>query len=195
MSAEWVTALATFGTFIVITASATAALVQLRHMRGSNQIAAFNELREAIETAEFRAAYLFTVHELPKRLTDPREYPKLAVSPLTGEYEPVRSLANLFESFGTLVKHGVIDKKIACDTWSFIILGSWRSVAPLVAYHREALKTPGIWENFEYLAVLSEDYLRARTSSYPVGVRRMPPDTTLRDALKKNATTSSSTDI
>jgi hypothetical protein len=55
MSAEWVTAIGTIGTFVVIAASAVAALVQLRHMRGSNQIAALNELRETMESESFQS--------------------------------------------------------------------------------------------------------------------------------------------
>ena len=44
MSLELVNTLATLGTFLVIGATATAAIIQLRHMRGSNQIVALNEL-------------------------------------------------------------------------------------------------------------------------------------------------------
>ena len=47
MSTELVNTFATLGTFVVIAATAIAAIVQLRHMRGSNQIVALNELREA----------------------------------------------------------------------------------------------------------------------------------------------------
>ena len=36
-----------------------------------------------------------------------------------------------------------------------------------------SLAQPAIWENFEYLAVLSEDWIRQNTSTYPKGVRRM----------------------
>ena len=56
MSRELVNTFATLGTFVVIAATAIAAIVQLRHMRGSNQIVALNELREARETPEFQAA-------------------------------------------------------------------------------------------------------------------------------------------
>jgi hypothetical protein len=48
MSAEWVTAIATSVTALVIASSAAAALFQLRHMRGSNQIVALTELRETL---------------------------------------------------------------------------------------------------------------------------------------------------
>ena len=70
MSAEWVTAIATAGTFVVIAASAIAALVQLRHMRGSNQIVALTECRETVESPDFREAQRFVSYELPKRLQD-----------------------------------------------------------------------------------------------------------------------------
>ena len=71
MSAEWFTAIGTLGTFVVITVSAIAALMQLRHMRGSNQIIALNELRETMESPAFRAAQNFIARELPQRLQDP----------------------------------------------------------------------------------------------------------------------------
>jgi len=59
MSLELFNILARLGTFIVIAATAIAAIVQLRHMRSSNQIAAINELRETIETPEFQVAQQF----------------------------------------------------------------------------------------------------------------------------------------
>ena len=46
MSLELANTLATLGTFVVIAATAIAAILQLRHARTSNQIAALNELRE-----------------------------------------------------------------------------------------------------------------------------------------------------
>jgi hypothetical protein len=33
---------------------------------------------------------------------------------------------------------------------------------------------PGIWENFEYLAVLSQEFMDRYPTSYPAGMRRMP---------------------
>jgi hypothetical protein len=71
MSLELWNTFATFGTFLVISATAIAAIAQLRHARGSNQIAAINELRETGERAEFRAAQHFVVTQLPEKLHDP----------------------------------------------------------------------------------------------------------------------------
>ncbi len=56
MTAEWLTAAGTLGTFIVIAVSAVAAFIQLRHVRGGNQIMALSEVRKQMESPEFRRA-------------------------------------------------------------------------------------------------------------------------------------------
>lgn len=62
MSLELLNTLATSGTFFVIAATAIAAVIQLRHTRGSNQMAAFNEFQERRESSMFLSAqhFLFT---------------------------------------------------------------------------------------------------------------------------------------
>jgi len=59
MSLEAWSTVASVGTLFVIAATAFAALVQLRHARSSNQIAAVTEMRETIESERFRAARRF----------------------------------------------------------------------------------------------------------------------------------------
>jgi len=71
MSLELVNTFATLGTFLVIGATAVAAIIQLRHARSSNQIATLNELRETSISEELRAALHFVHTELPVKLRDP----------------------------------------------------------------------------------------------------------------------------
>ncbi|MBV8282486.1 MAG: hypothetical protein JO347_10555, partial [Candidatus Eremiobacteraeota bacterium] len=49
MSLELWSTIAAVGTFVVITATAIAAVIQLRHMRSSNQITILNDFRIATE--------------------------------------------------------------------------------------------------------------------------------------------------
>lgn len=179
MTAEWVTAYATLGTFIVIAASALAALMQLRHMRGSNQIIALTECRETLESPEFRAAQNFVSYELPKRLADPVERERSTSLPFSGEYQAIGTVANFFESMGLFVKSGIIDKDIACDFWAFVVARNWRALAPVTTYVRNRLQTDALWENFEYMAVLADEYAERHPSSFPPGTRRMPIDDSL----------------
>jgi len=67
MSLELINTFVTFGTFVVIAATAIAAIVQLRHARSSNHIAALNELRETTEVPDFQAALYFVQGELSAR--------------------------------------------------------------------------------------------------------------------------------
>jgi hypothetical protein len=184
MSAEWVTAIASAGTFVVIAASAIAALIQLRHMRGGNQIVALTECRETLESPEFRDAQRFVSFELPKRLQSDDECRKVARLPFSDEYQAIGTVANFFESMGLFVKMGIIDRHIACDFWSEVVLRNWKALAPVAAYVRSELGQEALWENFEYMAVLSERYQRDHPTSYPNGHPHMPVDTSLIDRAK-----------
>jgi hypothetical protein len=183
MSAEWVTAIAAVGTFVVILGSAVAALVQLRHMRGSNQIIALTECRETLESADFRAAQNFVSYELPKRLQDPDESRKIVTVPFVNEYQAIGTVANFFESMGLFVKSGIIDRQIACDFWCFVVLRNWRALAPVILYAR-TVTTPALWENFEYMAALAAAFEAEHATTYPRGLRRMPEDRSLIDLFE-----------
>jgi len=175
MSPEWVTAIATAGTFIVIAASAIAALMQLRHMRTGNQISAYNECRETMEGAEFREALAFIRNEIQERLADPETVAAIVNSALRNEYSGIRLVANLFESMGLFVRTGMMDEHIACELWSGIVLSTWNSLRLLTAELRKRYGG-GVWKNFEYMAALSEDFLARYPdgSAYPSGMHRMP---------------------
>jgi hypothetical protein len=178
LSAEWVTAIATVGTFLVIAASAGAALFQLRHMRSGNQIQAYNQCRETMESVEFRSALDFIFNELPGRLHDPGLVEAVRHG-LPGEMGKVRLVGNLIESMGLFVRRGLMDERIACELWSSVVLRTWNALSPLTALER-CVVDPAIWENFEYMAALSRDYIASHPqAAFPPGLRRMPPDLSL----------------
>lgn len=175
MSAEWVTAAGTVGTFAVIAASAIAALMQLRHLRSGNQIAVYEECRSTMDAPEFRKTLDFIRSELPARLKAPGEAQRILDESFSGDLMGVRMVANLFESMGLFVKNGLMDRNIACELWSSMILQTWEAMEPLIAESRHRLD-PAVWINFEYLAVLSKRYNeRFPGGEYPRGVERLLP--------------------
>lgn len=188
MSAEWVTAIATAGTFVVIAASAVAALFQLRHMRSSNQIVALTECRETLESPEFREAQRFVSFELPKRLADPAERTRIAQpqSQFEGEYQAIDTVANFFESMGMFVRERIIDPSLACELWSYVVLRNWHALVPIVTYVRDDLHEPSVWENFEYLAWLSERHINRRHKKGNAALERarLPADRSFIEAVK-----------
>lgn len=187
MPLELVNTLATIGTLLVIAATAIAALIQLRHMRGSNQIVALTECRETLESPAFREAQRFVSCDLPERLHDQNEALRIAQpqSQFLDEYQAIDTVANFFENLGVFVKNGIIDERIACDVWAHVILRNWNTLVPIVTFVREDLRQPAIWENFEYLAVLAERFAREHEGgTYPKTVPRMPEDRSFANVVK-----------
>ena len=178
MSLELWNTFATFGTFVVIAATAIAALVQLRHARGSNQIVALNELQDASHTPQYEAAEHVVRTELEHKLKEPefryQARHRAARTPESRAFmAKLQTVGNFYENMGLLVKSGLVDKALAMDTWSGQVPGDWERMAPYVAMLRRELGD-ALWENFEYLTVLAEDWIAAHPKgAYPAGVRRI----------------------
>jgi hypothetical protein len=172
---EWLTAVASLLTLLVVAASAVAALIQLRHMRGGNQITALNEIRETFESEKFRTAILYVYRELPPLYADPAVRAELVAVPLPAEYEQARTVANFFENVGLFAKRGVLDRSFTADMWGDIILTAWLRLSPMITNRRIATKTPALWDNFEFIAVICKQFKDAHPDgAYPKGVERMP---------------------
>jgi hypothetical protein len=193
MSLELVNTLATFGTFLVIAATAIAALVQLRHARSGNQIEALAELREELGNPEMQSAARFVRHGLTEKVKDPAfRYQCGNRDALSAEnqllWNQMTRVANYYEGIGVLVKGGLADRNLVLDSWSGTILLSWNLLVPVIAIVRQSLTDSSIWENFEYVAVLSEDWETAHPrGTYPAGVRRMILDYPWLEADKQYA--------
>jgi hypothetical protein len=178
MSLELVNTFATLATFVVIAATAIAAIVQLRHARRSNQIAALNELRASFATAELMDAESFVLRELPEKLKDPAfRHQADVVSARTGEVRALilkaLEVGNFYESMGVFVKNGLVDRALVLQGYDDVVINAWDSLAPALAIFRRR-RGNGLWENFEYLTVLAQDWKAAHPNgTYPAGARRI----------------------
>ncbi len=184
MSLELLNALASLLTVCIIAATAIAALAQLRHLRAGNQINAMLAIGEELSSKAFTDAIAVVQHKLPLVEDDP-EYRAYNArmdrnqqqDPIP-EYEAVREamnvIGNAYEELGILVKQGIVDKDIFLDRYSWVISRYWKLMVKSLVDARSATGQAAIWENYEYLAVLSEDWMREHPSLYPPGIRRMP---------------------
>lgn len=191
MSFELINSLATCGTFLVIAATAIVAIIQLRHVRSNNQIAALNELCEPILSTDFVGAWIIG-KTLAAKLRDPEfRYEMAERSARTDENRPligqIYLLGNIYENMGLLVHSGLVDRRLVLKMWASSVVADWEIVAPATAILR---RTAGadLWENFEYLAVLSQDWLAAHPKgSYPAAMRRIELKDEWLDADQKHA--------
>ena len=177
----------TFGTLLtvaIIAATAVAAIVQLRHLRAGNQINSMLSISNQFNDKAFRDADLIVRQEVASALDDPlyRSY-TLALArneappTVPANYVEIRSavvlVANTYEELGILVKNGIIDENIFLDRYCWYIARTWRSLENAVGFTRAAVGNNAIWENFEYLTALSQDWMVKHPSTYPAGVRRL----------------------
>jgi hypothetical protein len=178
MSLELINTFATLGTFLVIAATAGAALVQLRHARSGNLIEALAEMRQELASAEMTAALSFVRFDLSERLKDPAfRYQMTNLANLTENNKLARiyisRVANYYEGLGALVKSELAEKRFVLDS-SLTTLGAlviWNQISPVIAMFR--LSEPSAYENFEYLIVLAQDWkAKHPNGTYPAGVRR-----------------------
>jgi hypothetical protein len=179
MTFELVNTWATCATFVVIAVTAIAAIVQLRHLRASNQIAAFNELHKAYESSHLAAAHQYIDTRLNRDLEDPVFRYAIAhrFARTEGSHAAVKHLLNFgqfFETIGLLVKSNLIPSELVLATWSDIIVAGWKQLAPVTAIFRQSQDATA-FENFEYIAVLAQRWQQKHPSgTYPKTMPRLP---------------------
>jgi hypothetical protein len=181
MSLELMNTTASLATFLVIAATAIAALVQLRHLRSNNQIAAMNELMEVQHSAEFKAARHFCHTQLPDLLKDPAfRYQLVAFankervsSEVENQIANASMVADYYENLGLLVKRGFIDRETTLDSWAYMLQAEWQRLAPVILRFRRGAGN-ALWENFEYVVVLAKAFKAANPNgTYPARMERI----------------------
>lgn len=184
MSLELINTIAGLATVAIVAATAIAALGQLRHLRSGNQTSAMLNVSEKLDGREFRDALVTANIGLAAALADAdfrayevsilrRVQPPREVDPRFVEmHNAVIRIGNTFEVLGVLVKNRVVDAALFVDGYCGVALGAWKRLQNFIAFQREVSQDDAIWEHFEYLAVISEDWIREHPSSYPNGLRR-----------------------
>ena len=185
MSLELVNTIATMMTVLIVAATAVAALVQLRHLRASNQITAMISIGAKIQDEAFVNAGELANVKLAAALGDPkfRDYvislrrgtPVADVDPAFIQLRrAATNVGNTYEELGILVKNGIVDDEMFLDRYCGVLIRSWHVLEKYTAFIRELSGDAGLWEHFELVTVMSEDWLRDHPTSYPKGFRRLP---------------------
>jgi hypothetical protein len=151
---DWnaLTAISTFATFLVIAASATAAIVQIRHIRAGNQIATSLALMDRVSNPDFQRIIQYVFHgELDKRMEDPAYRAELLIMPVDMSQHPEVQLLMWWDQMGSVLKLGHSSEEAFMDTTSLQCIAAWQKLGPVVAYIRRA-RGPQVYDNFEWLA-------------------------------------------
>jgi hypothetical protein len=178
VSLETVNTVASIGTFIVITATAIAAVVQLRHLRAQNQLTGLLTVLARVEDPQFNEWVDGARELLASRMQDPAYRRSI----LDGTFErlgnPWLNLANSYDWVGSLVKHKLIPEESLLDVYSGRVIQAWEIVEGVVPLIRRRAGV-AVWENFEFLVVQAREWnARNAKGAYPKGTPRLQVDVT-----------------
>lgn len=173
MPLEWFNSFFLGATFIVIAVTAIAALVQLRHLRTSNQISTMVALLQMWEGPELQRHYRYMLNELPDKLLDPSFLAAFKTAGLSRTDHPELLVADFWEQIGTYMKYGYLDERSWLDIAAAQVPRAWDILEPGITSIRER-EGPSVYENFEYAAVRARQWIeRYPMGNYPPNLPRM----------------------
>lgn len=160
-------------TLIVVGVASAAAIVQLRHLRSSNQLSALLEIMNQWNLPAVQSA-MAELRAIRTRMDDPKYVEALKTSGTVDRATHPAFLAlDFWEQIGTFSKHRLVDENILLDIVSAQVANAWACGEPAIMLVRERAG-PSAFENFEYLAVRAELWSRKHPNgAYPVGLPRM----------------------
>ena len=170
-SLDWST-IASVGTFVVIAATAIAAVVQLQHIRRANQLAGLQSAFAMLTEPSVREIVNFVRHDLSDRLKDPAFRESLHRIPIDRRDHPELYLCDMYNHIGSFVRSGLIDERIYLQTDWYNVTLYWSLLRDVVAEGRE--NRPHTFENFEWLAARARRWMIEHPhGDYPSSEKRM----------------------
>jgi len=173
MSLELISALAAVGTFVVIAVTAVAALIQLRHMRSSNQLAGLLHTAVVFEDPDFQRKLAWLRDVFPAKMKDPTFLAELHQGgSLSRADHPELAIADLWEQTGVYIKYGLVSEEAFMDLAGHSVVGMWNSIVEAIKIRRE-IAGDAAYENFEYLASRALEWQKTRPTNYPPGTPKL----------------------
>lgn len=171
MSLELWNTIASWATLLVIAATATAAIFQLRHMRAGNDLQGLLKVLEMAYEPVVQEAFDYLTGVYPQRVRDPAYLRELEMDPIDSRVHKELVACEYYERLGSYVKNGLISSEFYLDCSSPEMY--WDMLAPVIAILRR-VRGCSAYENFEYLVVLSRRWNeRHPEGNYPKGLPRI----------------------
>ena len=167
-------------TFVVIAATAIAALIQLRHLRASNQLNALLTLMKMWNSSDLQEHIGYVRGELQQRMKDPAFLSEFNQMSVARSEHPELLVADFWEQVGAFMKYGLIDEASWLDIASPQAANAWDQLEPAIKTMRQRAGLAS-FENFEYAAVRARLWL----DRYPQG--NWPPRLPRMEKIKLDA--------
>lgn len=117
-------------------------------MRRTTLAQSYGVAREILQAEEVRQARK-TIFELGLRGKKIKQWNKT-------EIKSAEIVCHTYDSVGQMVRNNLLKRKIIIDSWGHSIRRSWTILEPLVQKYRLEWNSPAVWDDFEWLAKISE---------------------------------------
>jgi len=187
MSLELISVLSELGTFIILGATAVAAVVQLRHLRASNQLGALLALEREFRSDDLQQSFRFVQNELVYKLHDPAYRAELErIGFIDARVHMEINVLNWFNELGSILSNGLVDESAFMDLFSRLAVQYWEILASALAIVRRR-RGPAQYHSFEYLAIRARRWISEHPhGAFPSGMARIPiVDEWLREDAKE----------
>lgn len=171
MTLEVLSAAVAVGTFLVIAATAVAALIQLRHLRVSNQLQGLLAILSLPLEPILLESFEFVSHELEARLQQPEFRRELEKPTVDRKIHKEMRVLDYYERLGSIVKNGLMPEELYFDNST--PEQYWQLLSQVIAIRRR-VRGPVVYDNFEYLVARSRAYDRRHPEgNYPPAESRL----------------------
>jgi hypothetical protein len=158
-------------TLLVITATAIAALIQLRHLRAQNTLNAELAILKDWNDPHFRDWRYYIAGELQTKLKDPAFLAEYDAPEVDRARHRELYACDWLEQIGSYLKYGLFDADVLLDVTATSINRLWNQLAPAIERMR-VTRGESLYENFEYWAARGRLWAKANPEgAYP---RKMP---------------------
>ena len=162
MSYELLSAVASLGTFVVIAATAIAAIVQLRHIRASNQLNIVLGYLNQVENKEMQQRLAFVRNELAKKMEDPAFRAGLEAPPIDRIEHPEMYVMDYYDNLGRVMSMKLVDDNVILGGEAFRVVAFWKLLEPTIGvirrYRPDRSHYGDFFIDFEYLVSRARQY-------------------------------------
>lgn len=178
MPAELINLIIGLATLCVLSAAAIAALIQLRHIRTSNESQTFSSAFALWFSADVQRGVRFIQHELAVKMEDPAFRRELDnAGAVDHEHHPELNVIDYFDNVGNYIVLGNVREALILHPAAQLISNLWETLSPTIAIMRRK-RGKQLYASFEYLAWRSQLWNQRYPDGYtPPGFARLPnPD-------------------
>ena len=167
--------IATVSTFLVLAVAGVAAMIQLRHMRVSNQLGALLGLEHEFHSEELQGAFRYVQTEFGRRIQDRAYRAELErIGFIDTRIHPEMAVLTWLNEMGTLMKNGLVDETTFMELFGRLAVQYWEILTPAIAIVRRR-RGAAQFHNFEYLAIRARRWLSDHPhGDFPKGLPRIP---------------------